>query len=364
VYDAGPEDVVRRFLEVESRFESQAELTVGRLHAIGSVEDDFNFGVDLTLQQGVANIRSLRLREESADRAIVDVDAFVVHDVKTRHGASTGDFRVRGPVELLRGEAGWKVATIVVDGIDVPAGLYEPFFEEHTAGCAVTVFARPAKRGAYVLARVVNETRRPVNVTELELSIPLARVFGLTWGSSQCPALVEPGATWVGMASFAPLSRRKQVSARLIVDGEQVSLRFVPSATRHWSRRARLRRIDSTNAMLAVFLVFGIGNAAATNWVGLGFLGIGLAIAGARGVGLGVIFDLAGFRSSGSLALALSGAVALVAGSGIMQTHGLGWIGTFGVVGTVLFAMYRGFAAAHGVRRRRARVERVAVTVR
>jgi hypothetical protein len=210
----------------------------------------------------------------------------------------------------------------------------------------------------------VNETGRPVNVTELEMSMPVARVFGLTWGSSQVPALVESGATWVGAASFAPLSLRKQVSARLIVDGEQVSLRFVPSPARPWSRRARLRRIDPTNAMLAVFLVFGIGNAAATNWVWLGFLGIGLAFAGARGVGLAVIFDLAGFRSSGSVALALAGAVALVAGSAIMETHGLGWVGTLGVVGTVLFAMHRGFALARGVRRRRARVETVDVTVR
>jgi hypothetical protein len=62
LHNAGPEDVVRRFLEVESRFESQADLTVGLLRAIGSVEDDFNAAVDLTLQQGVVNIRSLRVR--------------------------------------------------------------------------------------------------------------------------------------------------------------------------------------------------------------------------------------------------------------------------------------------------------------
>ena len=353
--EQGPEDVVRQFLEAEARVEPTAVFTTGLLHTLSVVTDEGNVTAQVSTEHSAANVRSMRLRAEGDGRAIVDLDAFIVHHVNSQHGGGMGDYRVRGPVGLRRDSEGWKIASVVVDGISVPESVYEPVVERQLGGCELTLFAQPTKKGTCVFARVVNTSDQPLVVSEVEITIPYFRLLDLRWGAIRVPATVGPGESWVGVTSWTPLSLRKSVRARIVIAGDEAEVDLVPPEARPWSRRAQLRRINGMSVLIGVLLFLGLVNAILTDWRGLGFLGIALAIGGTLAAARGVILEVAGFRSSGSIALITAGVAATGAGCAIMLRYGLGWIGSLAIVGTLLFTMQGGFVKARYVRRQRSR---------
>jgi hypothetical protein len=348
----GPDEVVRRYLDAEARLEPVGEFGTGRFLAAGTLIEEANARAGVAAQQSVANVRSLSVRELAVGRAVVDVDAFVLHDLKSNHGGQTLDYRFRGPVTLVDEDGTWKITSLVIDGVTFPDGLYEPFIEQELAGCSVTMFAQPTKRGGAVFARVVNGTDQPVAVSEFVCVVPWARFLSMRWGSIDVPAVVEPGAAWTSVASWSPLSLRRRLRGQLVVDGEELTVGFVPARAHPWSWRARLRHIDRNSAILWSIIVLGIVNAVLTDGHGLGLLGIGLAGVGAFAACRGLALELAGFATPGSRVLASAGSAAALAACLYMATHALGWLG-LGVVATVVFSMQRPFVAARYVRRRR-----------
>lgn len=351
--DIGPAEAVREFLEAESRFESTTRSTAGPFRELVAIVEQVNASVAATTNHSAVNIRSSVIRERDGERAVVDLDAFVVLDFASEHARGTNDFRYRGPVELVRDDDGWKITSAVVDGVPMPGAVYEPVLRERVGACDVTMFALPSKRGVNVFARVVNDSDRPVTVSELQLAVPYLRFLRFRWGSVLVPALVAPHDSWAGVVGWTPLPLRKSIRATIRIDREELEIAFEPTLTRHRSLPHRARRVDRTNVLLGSVAVLG---ALVAVLVGdLSLLGITLAVWGPITFGRAVVVELAHFRSSASIVLGAAGATMTVAGSALLLSAGFGWFPLVLVVGTMLFAMQRGAQMARYIHRQRSR---------
>jgi hypothetical protein len=352
VAEHGPEEVVRQYLEAEARLEPVAGFTTGLLRTIVSVADAGNAAAGAIMREPTVNIDFLRLGEHDERRAVVEVNAVVSHDLTTDHGRHTHNHRFHGPCELAHTELGWRITSLLADDVRLPEFAYTPIVDQRVGECGVTVVAFPVERSTCVLARVTNDSDHPVVASDLVISMPYFGRFELRWGSVGVPAVVDAHGVWVGASSWRPMPLRKRLQATLVVDGTELNVRFEPPRSRPQSLRARARRVD-LNAAFIGFLVLA-GALAALLGGGVEPLGLGLAVWGAAALGRAAMFELAGFRSSGSIALALAGTAA-IAGSVAFLWGGFGWIASVFVVAAMLVAMRRGFRLSRHVRRQRLR---------
>jgi hypothetical protein len=352
VAERGPAEVVRQYLEAEARLEPTAGFTAGLLHTISSIADAGNAAAGAIVREPAVNIDSLRLGEHDERRAVVEVNAVVSHDLTTDHGRHKHNHRFHGPCELTHSELGWRITSLIADDVRLPEFAYTPVVDQRVGECGLTVVAYPTEKGTCVLARVTNDSDRPVIVSDLAISMPYFARLELRWGSVGVPAVVDAKGVWVGASAWRPMPLRKTLQATLVVGGTELNLRFEPPRSRPQSLRARARRVD-VNALF-IGLVVLAGALVALMGGGVASLGLGLAIWGAAAIGRAAMFELAGFRSSGSVALALLGTAAIT-GSAAVLWGGFGWIASVFVVAAMLVAMRRGFRMSRHVRQQRLR---------
>jgi hypothetical protein len=316
------------------------------------IVEEFNRAVDVSPQQQALNVRRLRLSTQDDAAAIVDVDAFAVAHVSTRLGASSVDFRFRGPFSLRRDGTTWRIDGYAVDQIPFPQGFYDPLVEVTEDGIDVTIGAQLTKKGTLVGVEIVNGADREVVVSDFAISFSPLRLFTARWGSLHVPATVAAGARWADVVQWSGLSVFRRITAIIQFDG--VERRYVLEPPRGVGpRRRRLRPLYGAEGLFYAFLALGAISSAATGTVGL--LGIGLIGPGTYGVARGARTFLAGFWSSWPAFLALVGLTELVTGVVLMLRTGFGWIGTFAVVASIVFALGQTVTQGRTIREERRR---------
>jgi hypothetical protein len=341
VPDAGPDDVVRAFLEAERTRSPTAHFATGPLANCLELGDvlEASLGIELLDQQ--LNVRRVRLRSSDEARAVVDVRAFVVGHYRGPFGVTTDDGRFDGPFELVRVDGAWRVASIVVNGVSLPSWAYAPVADRRSGRVRRRAIAFFTKRGTIVVVAFDNDEARPIRVERIELEARFWRFFTRRWKAVLVPHVVGPGERWATSVSWHRLGPRTPLRLDGAVDGQTFEERFEPPPRLPF--RFRLRRANR-EAWIDVFLVASGAWYAAFG--GYGFVGIALLLSGIVALSKAAVTVYAGVPTTGAWVYGAFGAVEAAAGGAVMVQVGFGVGGTAIAAATLLFSLQRAFAAA------------------